>query len=63
MNFMIELKLIKAGICSGLRYERIVAANTKDEAYDKFFANSTIRAAMNKTDDFMVSLRKVGIIE
>ena len=62
MNFIIELKVITAG-CHGMKHERLVAANTKDEAYDKFFATPTIKAAMNKTGAFSVYLRQIQEIK
>ena len=58
MNFIIELKVITAG-CHGMKHERLVAANTKDEAYDKFFATPTIKAAMNKTGAFSIYIRQI----
>lgn len=62
MNFIIELKVITAG-CHSMKHERLVVANTKDEAYDKFFATPVIKAAMNKTDAFSVYLRQIVEIQ
>ena len=62
MNFIIELKVITAG-CGGMNGERLVVADTKDEAYDKFFATPTIKAAMNKTDAFSVYLRQIEEVQ
>ena len=58
MNFIIELRVITAG-CHGAKLGYLVVADTKDEAYDKFFATPTIKAAMNKTDAFSVYLRQI----
>ena len=62
MNFIIELKVITAG-CHGMKLERLVVADTKDEAYDKFFATPVIKAAMNKNDAFSVYLREIKEIQ
>jgi hypothetical protein len=62
MNFIIELKVITAG-CHSMKRERLVVADTKDEAYDKFFATPTIKAVMNKTDAFSVYLRQIEEIK
>ena len=62
MNFIIELKVITAG-CHRLGVERLVVADTKDEAYDKFFATPVIKAAMNKTDAFSVYLRQIQEVQ
>lgn len=62
MNYLIELKVITAG-CHGMKHERLVVANTKDEAYDKFFATPVIKATMNKTDAFSVYLRQIEEIQ
>jgi hypothetical protein len=62
VNYLIELKVITAG-CHRAGHERLVVANTKDEAYDKFFATPTIKAAMNKTDAFSVYLRQIEEIK
>jgi len=62
MNFIIELKVITAG-CHSMKRERLVVADTKDEAYDKFFATPTIKAAMNKTDAFSVYLRQIEEVQ
>jgi hypothetical protein len=58
VNFIIELKVITAG-CHRAGHERLVVADTKDEAYDKFFATPVIKATMNKTDAFSVYLRQI----
>ena len=62
MNFIIELKVITAG-CHRAERELLVVANTKDEAYDKFFATPVIKAAMNKTDAFSVYLRQIEEVQ
>ena len=62
MNYLIELKVITAG-SHGMKHERLVVADTKDEVYDKFFASPLIKAAMNKTDAFSVSLRQIEEIK
>ena len=62
MNYLIELKVITYG-CHGMKHERLVVANTKDEAYDKFFATPTIKATMNKTDAFSVYLRQIEEVQ
>ena len=62
MNFVIELKVITAG-CGGMNGERLVVADTKDQAYDKFFANPIVKATMAKAETFSVSLRQVGEIK
>ena len=62
MNFIIELKVITAG-CHRAGHERLVVADTKDEAYDKFFATPVIKATMNKTDAFSVYLRQIEEVQ
>ena len=62
MNYLIELKVITAG-CHRPERELLVVADTKDEAYDKFFATPTIKAAMNKTGAFSVYLRQIQEIK
>lgn len=62
MNYLIELKVITAG-CHGMKRERLVVADTKDEAYDKFFASPLIKATMNKTDAFSVYLRQIEEVQ
>jgi len=58
MNYIIELKVITAG-CHSMKRERLVVANTRDKAYDKFFANPIIKATMNRAESFSVSLRQI----
>jgi hypothetical protein len=62
VNFIIELKVITSG-CASMKHERLVVADTKDEAYDKFFSSSTIRSAMHKTETFSVSLRQIEEVQ
>jgi len=62
VNFIIELKVITAG-CHRAGHERLVVADTKDEAYDKFFATPVIKATMNKTDAFSVYLRQIEEVQ
>ena len=62
MNFIIELRVITAG-CHGMKHGYLVVADTKDEAYDKFFATPVIKAAMNKTDAFSVYLRQIQEVQ
>ena len=62
MNFIIDLRVITAG-CHHAKRELLVVANTKDEAYDKFFATPVIKAAMNKTDAFSVYLRQIEEVQ
>ena len=62
MNFIIELKVITGG-CHRPERELLVAADTREEAYAKFFATPIIKAAMNKTGAFSVYLRQIQEIK
>jgi len=62
VNFIIVLETVTESSIT-MKFERLVIAETKDEAYDKYFAHPFIRNAIAKSHSFAVTLRQIEMVE